>query len=1479
VNSLSTRSNVSESTGSPLTFPNSRHTQPFERLARWLIVALVFLLPYAGLHAQTLPAGTIALPVTTGGTATTVGWSVLPTPPACTPTPAGTLTATIPPQFGTLTFPVSNLPVGAGQPCAGTVIPWTFAVYTWNRTGPGEGYDYMHLHYTNPDGGPIDSDYEPILITGMPSRMFGHSEGGRCDCVGDPVSIVTGNMYYSTTDYKTAGANPLQFTRYYNSRSAVSAPTFAVGLGTGWRSTFDRYIHITSASTVTIERPDGQQVYFTLGSVWTPESDVNIKLTNSGSTWTLTDHDDTVETYTTTSGGTEALLESIKARNGYTQTLSYNGSDQLTSVTDSYSRGLTLSYSGSLLASIGTPDSTTISYTFTTSGGTSLLSSVSFPTSPTGTVQYEYGGSSSPATALTSIIDENGNIYASWLYDAYSRATQSQLGSGANLTTLAFTDDGSFTRTVTNAFGVQDTYLYLIEQGIPKVSEIERNPTSTTPSMFRALDFDVNGYLRFASDWNGHSTVLSNNSNGDPLTITEADGTAVQRITTIAYDPTWVHLPDSITTPGLTTSFTYDGSGDVLTATQTDTTTTTTPYSTNGQTRTWTNTWSDFLVASVKTPNGNTTSFGYSGSGALTSITDALSHATHITSYTGGGRPETIVDPNSVTTTLTYDPRQRLLSSEVSGSSGNFTTSNTYDAAGNLMKTTLPDSSYIANTYDTAHRITKITDALGNYTIYALNALGERTQVNVYDNSGGSYLQHSDTYDALGRMLVDTGGRGQTITNAYDKNGNITSFTDGLSHVTSNTYDALNRLTTSTDPNTGVTTLTYDAHNRTTNVQDPNLNSTAYVYNGFGDSIQQTSPDSGATVFYYDGDANLTKRVDALNVTVNLAYDSLDRLLTSSFPADSTQNATYTYDSSPYVYGFPIGRLATRTDATGLASFDYDERGNLVQLTRWSTPGGVNLTSYYAYDAVSRVSDISYPSGLNVSYYRDAQGRINQVDAIPAGQPAEVVAWMGNDPFGPMNYITYGNLISGPNNVDRDYSIFNITLSGTSGTLQNVSYSLDGNNNVTGVTDAVNSANSQTLGYDVLNRLTSATSSTGGYGSLSWTYDKVGNRLSQILGSTTTTYGYTGGTNRLSSINSTSVSTNADGNITSIPPANSSAAATFAYNVAGRPSSVTGPPLSASFVYDDFGERFSKADSGSYPTYYTYGQDGALLEENNNGAITDYIYIHGRPIGLFVPGGTSGTLYYVHPDRSGIPQFVTNSSQATVWSTTYQPFGTTNLITASLPVQNVRLPGQNFDVETGFHYNHFRDYMPNLGRYLEADPTGLKGGLNPYLYANANPAGFTDSDGLEGHHVFPQTFWRNTNIPQPAQQVFNNATIPTAERHGWSKLHAKYNVRAGTLFNQWCEENQVDPTKMTGEQAQTFLRALTQDPEISAFNQSIARPGVNVSLPPAVVEPLPTAPPTGVPAPAASPMLETPSPMLETSPPVFENLPVTIIPE
>jgi RHS repeat-associated protein len=903
--------------------------------------------------------------------------------------------------------------------------------------------------------------------------------------------------------------------------------------------------------------------------------------------------------------------------------------------------------------------------------------------------------------ALTGIVDENSNAYATWTYDQNDRALSSQVGSGAKLINIAY-DDVTGNRTVTNALGQTETYSFTVLQAVPKIMEIDRLATATTAAATRTFTYDSNGYLASATDWNGHLTTYVNDSRGEPTTINEAVGTAQARTTTITYLSNY-HLPSQIVTPGLTTNFTYDSSGDLLTKALVDTTATTTPYSTSGQSRAWTYTWSNSLLASSKSPNGNTTSFTYDGSGALIKTKNALNQTTQVTTHTPGGWPQVIVDANGVTTTLTYDARLRLLSSAITTGAGILTTSYGYDAAGNLLSITLPDASALTNTYDAAHRLVGTSDLFSNKIAYTLDAFGDRTNTAVSNPAATVTRQHSGTFDALGRLLDDVGGVGQTTAYSYDSNGNRLTIIDPLSRLTQQSFDALNRVTQITDPAMGSTGISYDGHDRPLSVTDPNGNTTSYTYDGFGDVIQEVSPARGTTVYRYDLDGNLIKRTDARGAIADYTYDALDRVTATTYPADTAENVSYTYDQA--AGGFGVGRLTSVTDAAGTLSRAYDERGNVLTESRVHGSGAsaVTLLTKYTYDAASRIASIAYPSGAVVAYTRDAMGRITAVTekALGASTSTTVVSSVTYQPFGPSSGLTYGNGVAESRSFDLDYRLMSVAGTGST-QIQHLAYGYNAANDVLSITDAVTSANSQAFGYDVLDRLTSA---SGGYGSLGYTYDANGNRLTENPSAPMTLDGI------------------------------SSSITTLAYNQSGRLASTSaGTSQITQYTYDAFGQRLSKVGNVTATTLFQYSVGGQLLEETNaqGSAEADYIYLDGRPVAEITPP-TGGQLYFLHDDRLGTPQVATNVSQTTVWVANYQPFGALNTLTSQTALlgEDLRFPGQENDLETGLYHNGFRDYGPGWGRYAESDPTGLQGGTNTYGYVLSDPINRLDVKGLD----------------------------------------------------------------------------------------------------------------------------------------------------
>ena len=121
------------------------------------------------------------------------------------------------------------------------------------------------------------------------------------------------------------------------------------------------------------------------------------------------------------------------------------------------------------------------------------------------------------------------------------------------------------------------------------------------------------------------------------------------------------------------------------------------------------------------------------------------------------------------------------------------------------------------------------------------------------------------------------------------------------------------------------------------------------------------------------------------------------------------------------------------------------------------------------------------------------------------------------------------------------------------------------------------------------------------------------------------------------------------------------------------------------------------------------------------------MYLNGQPLAMIV-ANTPENVYYYHNDHLGTPQVMTDSVGAVVWEAAYDPFGEATINIGQI-TNNLRFPGQYFDAETGLCYNWNRDYNPQLGRYIESDPIGLKGGINLYIYSQNNPIRLIDTDG------------------------------------------------------------------------------------------------------------------------------------------------------
>lgn len=1144
---------------------------------------------------------------------------------------------------------------------------------------------------------------------------------------GQPINIATGNMYEQVTDYTTVGTNPLALTRTYNSMS-YTRNGYATLMGPNWRTNYDRYLRVVSSTQLAAERPDGQMVNFALsGGVGTPDSDVDIKLTYSGSTYTLTDSNDAVETYTVTSG--KGVLSSIAYPNGYTQTMNYT-SGVLTSVSDSYSRSLSFTYTSGVLTGVTTPDSATLTYGYTTTAGKSLLTSVTYNTSPSTSQTYVYGNTSFPFM-LTSITDENGNTNSQWTYDGEGRCTMSEHAGGADEVQVSY-DDSTGNRTVTDPLGNAETYKFTTYQGVPKVTEIDRAANSPVASATRTFTYDANGYLATATDWDGNSTHWTNNSHGLPTSITEAYGAGVARTTTISYDSTWVHKPYTTTKTNVTLDDRYDGTqGTLLTHKLTDTT----GGTTNGQTRTWTYTYNatgELLTA--QTPRTDVTvktTYTYS-SGALASITDPLGNVTTINTANGTGQPTKITDPNSVETDFTYDNRNRLLTKTVKATPSNEVMTYTYIASGQPHVITLPDSSTITYGYDNAQRVTTITNTAGETINYTLNAAGMPTTTTLKDSGGTTQKSFTATYDVLGDMLtlVGSGGSSQKTSFTYDGMQNRTSTTDANSNEWQTAFDALNRASTVTDPLTHTAAPTYNNLNDVTAQTDFLGYSTSFTFDGFHDPISKTSPDTGTATFTFDGDHNITKRVDARSVETDRTFDKLERPTAETYPSYTSEDLAFTYDQTSGG-NVGIGHLTSFSDESGSTTQKFDNFGNMISTVR--TIGSNNYTTSYSYDLANRVTQIVYPSGRIVNYTYNSSGYLTQVDTKPSsgGTDTVLASSITHKPFGPITGFTYGNSEALTKTYDNNYwlSTLNTVYSGTY--VQELSCTEDNAGNLTAITDSLAAGRDETYTVDALNRLHTA---SGAYGSRTYTYDNNGNRSTRVYGATTQTSTLTTSTNLLASItdgtNTRHFTNSASGNmLTDDRVMNGAVAISNTFGGRDRLESMTVGTPTITFKINALGQRVQKAVTGA-TTDYHYDLHGNLIGEANDstGSTTvEYVWLENMPLAQI---DSSGNIFYIHPDQLNNPQKITNASRTLVWDREQEPFGETYATPTNTTPTNLRFPGQYADAENLLNYNLMRDYDNTLGRYVQADLLGLNAGPNLYGYASQNPTQFIDPRGL-----------------------------------------------------------------------------------------------------------------------------------------------------
>lgn len=215
----------------------------------------------------------------------------------------------------------------------------------------------------------------------------------------------------------------------------------------------------------------------------------------------------------------------------------------------------------------------------------------------------------------------------------------------------------------------------------------------------------------------------------------------------------------------------------------------------------------------------------------------------------------------------------------------------------------------------------------------------------------------------------------------------------------------------------------------------------------------------------------------------------------------------------------------------------------------------------------------------------------------------------------------------------------------------------------------------------------------------------------------------------------------------------------------------TQPASNITYTYNAKGERISKNVDGVI-TRFVYDERGHLTSEISPTGSRDYIYL-GDTLVSTVDTPTSNpsqsAVAYITTDHTETPRAVSDSNGTLIWQNPVKgnPWGEQPALSSGYAL-NVRSPGSYYDPETGLIYNTNRYLEPATGRFLEPDPIGMHGGVNPYAAVSNNPLNRIDPDGLRD--IFVGGFFDGTS--GIVQSYYNqyHTTHPDSAYYSWRDL-------------------------------------------------------------------------------------------------------------
>ncbi|EGO4756284.1 RHS repeat protein [Escherichia coli] len=868
--------------------------------------------------------------------------------------------------------------------------------------------------------------------------------------------------------------------------------------------------------------------------------------------------------------------------------------------------------------------------------------------------------------------------------------------------------------TITDSLNRREVLYTEGEGGLKRVVKKEHADGSITRS-----EYDEAGRLKAQTDAAGRRTEYSlHMASGAVTAVTGPDGRTVRYGYNSQRQVTSVTYPD-----GLRSSREYDEKGRL--AAETSRSGETTSYSYDDP--------ASELPTGIQDATGSTKQMAWSRYGQLLAFTDCSGYTTRY-EYDRYGQQIAVHREEGISTYSSYNPRGQLVSQkDAQGRETRYE----YSAAGDLTATVSPDGKRSTIAYDKRGRPVSVTEG-GLTRSMGYDAAG---RITVLTNENGS--QSTFRYDPVDRLTEQRGFDGRTQRYHYDLTRKLTQSEDeGL--ITLWHYDASDRITHRTVNGDPAEQWQYDEHGWLTTLSHTSEGHRVSVHYGYDDKGRLTgerqtveNPETGELLWQHEtkhayNEQGLANRVtpDSLPPVEWLTYgsgylagmklggtplveytrDRLHRETVRSFGSRAGSNAAYELTST-YT---PAGQLQSQHLNSLVYDRDYgwNDNGDLVRIS------GPRQTREYGYSATGRLESVrTLAPGLDIRipYATDPAG--NRLPDPELHPDSTLTAWPDNriaeDAHYVYHYDEYGRLTEKTDRIP------------------------------TGVI-RTDDERTHHYHYDSQHRLVFHTRIQHGEPLVEsrYLYDPLGRRMAKrvwrrerdLTGWMSlsrkpeeTWYGWDG--DRLTTVqtDTTRIQTvyqpGSFAPLIRIETDNGEREKAQCRSLAEKiqqegSEDGHGVVFPAELVgLLDRLEGEIRANCVSSESRQWLAQCGLTMERL--AAQIEPVYLPERKIHLY------------HCDHRGLPLALISEDGNTAWSAEYDEWG--NQLNEENPHhlhQPYRLPGQQYDKESGLYYNRHRYYDPLQGRYITPDPIGLRGGWNMYQYP-LNPIQVIDPMGLD----------------------------------------------------------------------------------------------------------------------------------------------------